>query len=199
MSNNLGYNDDVVLEGATDGTRIGNTGDRLKVESGLTADPTDIAIYKSTLLLNGSTSNMNVNGSVTPVNFDFSPSSGETWFLNSITILIADPGTPDINEFGAIGSTLTNGVDFLIRSNGTEYTIANFKNNAEITTFCSHTRNWDGALGWLNEVDALTGSIYFKYPMTVKYSTSDYIRFKIRDNLTNISYFYANALMYRKI
>ncbi len=193
-------NDDITIKGGTDSTTIGNVADRLKVDTAIgTPVPTTNVIYKHAMLLNGSSFNMNANGSVTPVNFDFTPATGETWFLERIVCTLGDPGTPDFNEFASLGAALTNGCDLLIRSNGVEYTIDNFKQNMGVHTAFAEHNYYPTNLGWLNEVDMFSGVMAFDKPIALTNATSDYVRLKVRDNLTNILFFTMSVKVWRTI
>jgi hypothetical protein len=188
------------IDGGTDNTTIGNVGDRLKVDASAgTPVPSTNVVYKQIMLLSGSAFNMKVNGSSTPVNFDFTPASGETWFLERISCVFGDPGTPDFNEFGSLGAALTNGCDLLVRSKGTEYTISNIKENMGLQLAFSENNYYPTNLGWFNEVDMFSGSMLFGQPIVLQNSTSDYIRLKVRDNLTGVLFMSMSVKCWRTI
>lgn len=191
----------VRIEGATDSTQIGNVGNRLKVDalSSVSPVPSANVIYKQVMLLNGSVFNANVNGSVTPVNYDFTPSSGEIWYLDKVSCILGDPGTPDFSEFASLGSALTNGCDLLVRSGGTEYNICNIKENAGMQLAFSEHNYFPTNLGWLNEVDMFSGTMQFSPPIKLDNTTSDYIRFRIRDNLTGVLFLVLSIKAWRVI
>ena len=80
-----------------DGADNGNVADvtsqrRLKVDAALSAIPTTPVEYKIVALEDAGSELMNVNGSVTPVEFDFVPATNETWYLERITFIINDNG-----------------------------------------------------------------------------------------------------------
>lgn len=158
-------------------------------------------IYQSPFLLNSGSEDMNVDGSVTPLNFDFAPSLGETFFVKSLTFLILDTGTTDPGDFGAITGALTNGLQFLIRSSGTEYEITNLKTNADIeVSLIQGIGSLPGnPAGWMNNLDWRSGKIEFNIPIRLDGDTSDYVRFKVRDDLTGIGQMCAAILIFRKI
>lgn len=59
-------------------------------------------------------SNMNVNGSITPVDFFIQAQPGETISIQQINVTITDSGNPAINDYGSVVGPLTNGSLFFI-------------------------------------------------------------------------------------
>lgn len=188
-SNSTNSRDESKVEvvGATDGTSIGNVGDRLKVDAQISSQiPTNVrAIYFIDYLRNAGSALMSVNGSVTPVNFDFTPASSETWYLEQMSIFIQDTGTMNATNFGSI-SALTNGIEILARSNGTEYTVSNIKNNESIAHIFNEGKLPGPSSGFIETSDAYLGTVFFRNPILLQNSTSDYARVKVRDNLGGI-------------
>lgn len=197
---------DQVIQGATDGTDIGNVGDRLKVDASLTSGgitlvPSSIIVHSDDYVKNAGSSAMNVNGSVTAQNFDYSPASSTTVYVDAIGLVISDPGTPDFVDFGSI-TALTNGLQLKVRTNGTEYTFCNLQNNTDISLHFGGSYAYVpglGQLGWLNETDFFLGFMTFRNALTLKNSTSDYIRFTVRDNLTAVDRLQALVKAWRVI
>jgi hypothetical protein len=185
LSFNADDGDSTQLKGATDLTLIGNTGDRLRVDGLISPVPSTTIIYFDTRLYNGSSELMNVNGSVTPVNFDFTPASGETWYLDSITLFLQDNGVTSPTSFGAI-TELTNGLEFRVKSNGTEYLISSCKNNMHLSLHFKEDQFVPGTTGLFETADIFTGRANFKNPIILKNSTSDFVRMRVRDNLSGL-------------
>lgn len=159
--------------------------------------PADKAIHLQSYLLNGSSSVMSVNGSVSSVNFDFTVPSGQTIYLYGIGVFILDSGTIDPTDFGSI-TGLTNGVDFKIRTNGTEYTVVNFKNNIDLALYFTENPLSDpGTSGFFSANDFAMFYRDFSPEMTLSQSTSDYVRMTIRDNLTAVDQFRAKIFYWR--
>lgn len=149
-------------------------------------------------MLNGASDNLIVNGSVTPVNFDFTPASGETWYLEGLQLVFSDSAAQTPAEFANL-TALTNGVDVLVRTNGTEYTLTNLKNNSQVLQFFHDNKIIHlGSSNFFN-VDGFTGDIHFPIPMTLQNSTSDYVRVQIRDNLTGMDYFTIRVTLWRVV
>ena len=80
-------------------------------------------------LLNGGSSDMNVDGSSTAVTFKAVPSAGKYWMIARVMIYFSGGTAFSEDKFGNL-TALTNGVDVLC--NGT--VIVNWKNNMDIQT-----------------------------------------------------------------
>jgi hypothetical protein len=76
--------------------------------------------------------NMNVDGSVTNVEYFIKASSSQDIYINSLSLRIGDGGSPTLNKFGAL-TALTNGVEWKwVTSNlGTEILHEGIKTNLE--------------------------------------------------------------------
>lgn len=88
-------------------------------------------------VLTGLNPSMNVNGSITPVEYQFRPPVGEAWILNEMFVQILT-NTININdtEFGDVGA-LTNGIEAkIINDSGIilDYTeLGNLKSNNDLS------------------------------------------------------------------
>lgn len=195
--------DDKYIKGGTDNTLIGNIGDRLKVSGGIPSLPLNNTIHVPSYLTNGSSSSMTVDGSSTPVEFTWSPPSSQTWYLQTIEMLLIDPGTMDAGDFGSISGSLSNGVLVTIRSQGTLYTIVNLQTNADLSLLFggggtgSNSGSIFDSAGFLDSSDIFRGSKAFSSPIILQNSTSDFVKITIRDNLTSLSHFRASINKYR--
>lgn len=192
-----------IQDGTGNGYQVGVTStNRLKVDSevSLSPAPKDNVIHKAGWLLNGSSSAMNVDGSSSNVSFTFTPSSGEAWYLTDLFFLIFDPSSMNVNEFGS-ANALTNGIDLLIKSSGTEYLYSNLKNNTDINLAFNTTTTIDSgaSTGFYNDGEWYSGSKRFDVPIRLANSTGDYINFKVKDNLTSIEYLKAGFHAWRII
>lgn len=174
---------------------------RLKTASvGASGQPvipyTDI-IYKTVEILNGSSNNMNVNGSSVNVNFDFAPVTGEVWYLESIQMFLQDNGTTLATSFGSISGGLTNGVRLIIKTKSVEQELAVLKNNIDISMVFKNDPQIPGTSGLFESSDIFVGEILFRIPIVLKGDLEDKIRFIIRDNLTRMDHFRARAKVWR--
>lgn len=157
-------------------------------------------IYRTTNLLNGTSKNMSVNGSGTPVNFQFVPTGSDIWFLESVGLFFIDPGTMDYNDFAGISGSLTNGLKLVIRSNGVEYEICNVVDNAQVVAFFNqYTSLGKSSSGIIDEDDSYTGHMKFDVPIKLNAATGDYVRFQVRDSFTSITGIESYAKLWRQI
>ena len=195
----FGENDDIQIKGASDGTLTGNVGDRLKTDSSTSPIPSSNVIHLCAELTNSGSNSMAVNGAVTPVNFEWTPPSGETWYLAAINMLLWDNGTSAPTAFGAIAGGLTNGVQVHINSNGTVYTYTNLQNNMGIALCFRDNYYVPGTSGLFETSDLVTCQVKFPVPIRLTQSTADYIQFTIRDNLSGVDAFRASALVWKAI
>lgn len=186
------------INDAATGAKAGVVGDRLKVTTDVSPVLPVNVIYACQRLLNSGSASMAVNGSVTPVNFDFIPASGETWYVETIGLFLQDNGTTSPTNFGSL-ATLTNGVDVLIRSNGVEYNYTNLKTNIDIAMCFRDNYFVPGTVGLFETNDIAISEVIFKQPMILQNSTSDYVRFRIRDNLTGLDQFRAGCRVWRTV
>jgi len=137
----------------------------------------------NTYLLQATNSNMNVNGSSTPVSYIYTVPAGKCAFIVRSFITLEDgiaalsPG-----DFGAISGALSNGVQ--INLNGSE--IANWKTNREIrNTMFDFDEQFGGA-----------GSYVGRWTHTRDYNgnplfldAGETFECKIRDDLTDLDQF----------
>lgn len=165
----------------------------------LSAVPADDVFYLwSPLRTSGGNDSMDVNGSGTPQDFFFQPASGDTCYVTRINFLIFDPGTMDVNDFGAIAGTLSNGVQIIHRRNGVEREIANLRKNAEISKLFESNFNPssqdDFGSGFLDTRDVYVGTLMFEPNIIIDGNTNDRIIFRIRDNLAPLTEMTASVL-----
>lgn len=156
-------------------------------------------VYDNSHFLLGGSDDMNVNGSVTPQNFVYAPPSGQVWYVESVSIIFLDAGTPTAQEFGNITS-LTNGVRLIATIDSVEYTICHVQNNGQLT-LCFLPNNYAAGVGggWLDDQDAYAGSKVFHVPIRLNGTNGDKLTFRISDNLTGIDVFVATGNSFRVI
>lgn len=198
ISNNYGISSGAVRTAAQIGNSTGSadfnsgiiTAQTLRVTLPTNQTPPDFVTIKE-YLTNGGSKNMNVDGTLgTPVIFSVAPTSGLTYFIESISFFINDTGTMDYTDFGAIAGALTNGILFRVISKGTTYNIVNITDNIDIAmTFKSDSLAGNGAtsVGFFNDTDFFIGELTFENPIILQNSTSDQIEAQIRDSLSGIN------------
>ena len=142
---------------------------------------------------------MNVDGSSTPVIFDYEPGSGETWIVEQIGILILDSGDMSNSNFGSI-SSLTNGLDIKIEIEGTSYVYKNLKDNTDIVlAFPEQGLVGNSSTGFLSEEDYYVGLFRIPYPIKLHYGEDDSISAVVNDDLTGIGRLRMSALLWRPV
>lgn len=142
------------------------------------------ANYYSSYLLNGSASNMNVNGATVNQNFSYTADT-TVKYLEYITFYISDNSNFDETDFGAL-TQLTNGLLITYRSKGQVKTFANLQNNVDIFTIFREDGFSDVDTGLLGTSRLYTGSIKLQQRITLDPGQGDYVRATVRDNLTDL-------------
>ena len=174
------------------GVAVDSVNGKLKVATDASGDftlspmPSKKVIYKIVNLLNGSSKNMTVNGSTTPIDFDFAPAANEVFYLDSIAMFLADNGVANYDRFGIISGGLSNGIDILIKNNGSEQLVANIKDNADIIKFFDTNFAPPGTGGFMDEDDLYSGRMNFEIPIKLDGANGDYVRVRIKDDLTEV-------------
>jgi hypothetical protein len=183
----------------SDDTEIGNVGDRLKVDAVFnvgSAPPDDIQYFKR-YLLNGSSSDMTVDGSTTPVTFKLAVTATETWFVDQIIFTILDAGNNDPEKFGAV-SVLTNGLDFNFKIDGITHLYRNVKDNGDVaSTF--RDQFMGSAAGYMHNGNFYVGFEEFKDEVTVRAGNSDEVQVVVNDDLTGIDRLQVSIRYWKKI
>ena len=183
----------VGIEGGTDGTKIGNASDRLKVDIDALPGgnepiiPADETTYFTDYVKNGGSPDLNVNGATTPVEFSMGPSGSDTWYLTEIVIMIQDGGNLDATDYGAIASGLTNGLLIEHSLVGTDYQIANLKINVDLAVTFSNQALEGTSQGFLNDSNLFIGAFKVEPEITLNASNSDVLKVTVRDNLTALT------------
>ena len=138
----------------------------------------------SEFLVDGSSNDMTVDGSVTPVEFTVVPNTGKILYVFSITIVIEDTSI-NFDKYGGVPA-LTNGVDYKIKENGeAEFTAANIKRNGDYYAFVNEL------ILDSSTTDILVGKVLIQVNngTTIKLtdSNSEYIKTVVNDDLTSIN------------
>lgn len=131
----------------------------------------------------GGATAMNINGSVTPVEFKFVPTTRSLVYTFTITSVAVNVQT--ITDYGNISGGIANGVYFYSYDGVTEIPFFNVRRWVEFThatTAGSTTLNLNGN----NTEDTMSATMLFKDPIVIEPGRE--IRVRIRDNLTGIKY-----------
>lgn len=160
-----------------------------------TADPT--LIFRQKMMNGGGSSNMRVNGLVTPVVFQVlaDPSVdillSELRFVFSATAIVFDGA-----QFGQSFGTLPNGIlaEILV-NNGQPATLSNIQVNEHFLEFATVTGiNVHTEFSGTNDV--LVASYSLAGSMKLKANTTDKVKITIRDNITAVQFKYLQATVY---
>jgi len=140
--------------------------------------------------LNGTSKDMTVNGSTTPVLYRVECEVGEDQFINAFRGWVADNGIK-FGQFAGKNSPLTNGLEITIRSEGEERiflaetikTTEDFQNHLAdpVNLFRLHVQAGR---------DLLTAETVFENPFVVRacgtFPIDDFLQVKIQDNLKTL-------------
>lgn len=141
-------------------------------------------------------SDLLVNGSVTPVVFTVAPPVGEIWFIQTVTWLFDDSGTTNLTDFGAINGGLTNGVLLEERIDSVNHVGANLINNIDIIMIFPLI--FSGASGGVgNSTQLYVGRLGPTTALTLNGDDGDLIRITVRDNVTGLNAFRMGATYMR--
>lgn len=144
------------------------------------------AVYIKEAVLNGTSKDMNVNGSSTNVNFRYTPASG-VYYLEQLSLVIEDQGDFLTTNFGAL-ATLTNGIQINVKTKGQTFTIATIKENADIYgLFTEAPASQAIAQTLAASINSYWAAWRLQNRIVLDSSLGDYIEFKVRDNLTGLT------------
>lgn len=158
-------------------------------------DLANIRLYRD-FLKSGGSPDMNVNGSVTPVEFSISSQLNRTVWITGVRFILEDVSlemnTQDFRRFGTAtvaGVGLTNGILFSTTQSGETIELV-----AEPIQFVGDFFSYaDSYLNLINSVgsqeDFLTFDFNFEKPIVLAEGGNDKISVLIRDNLTAINKF----------
>ena len=140
-------------------------------------------------LLNGTNKSMDVGATT---EFNIAPPAGKVWFIESITISIADAGDFDISDFGAIAGPLTNGLICQVDSKGTTKEMFNLRDNMDLYSVFNDSFVGNTLPGGLFGTDEniYTGTYRLQNRIALDGDLSDKIYFTVRDNLTGLNELY---------
>lgn len=130
--------------------------------------------------------NMNVNGSVTPVEFYFQAEPNRMVYINKLGFLVSDAGNTDFDNYGSLPGPLTNGITLYTIIDGVEI---------PLTPVIKKTADYFG-IGALAQFVDLSGSSrlanytfsLFDYSegIILNGDDGDILGIRINDNLTGL-------------
>jgi hypothetical protein len=150
-------------------------------------------IFYDKLKTTGNAVSLLVNGSSTPVEFKLNADVSYDLRIAEIRfVFVCDSFLIDGTSFGPI-TGLTNGIILDTQSNGLVGTLVNVKQNEDFLALYSPS----GTTVQVNTVkDYIIAGIYFGGAIVLKKGTSDYIRARVRDNLTNAKMAYLTVTVH---
>jgi hypothetical protein len=128
----------------------------------------------------GAAIEMNVNGSVTPAQFELRPSSVQIWRVARLVVQIIAPAPAAANQFGSLAE-LANGILLEVR-NATLQLI-------DLTAGQPIKANRDFGLGWSTSIaDDIVGAEWLlEAPLRLEGGLGEFLRLTVRDNLTTLT------------
>lgn len=141
---------------------------------------------------NGGSSDLTVNGSGTPVDFIISASPDKERFFTSLRFEALGNGI-QFTKFLSQNGSLTNGIEVTIRSNNSEITFPAILATEDFASYWSRGPS-DFDVFDVSGTDYFRATLNFEAPFQLfkqgTFSTDDFIRVRVRDNLaTGISRF----------
>jgi len=153
--------------------------------------PKNTLLLRTEFLENGGAPDMNVDGSVTPVTFSWSPPAGiGDVLLERFQIVLVHTNITDYNSFGNLPG-LTNGIKVIPNFNGTPFTFVTIKRNIEFTQFSTTTQNVFNQQSDINQ-GSIQFDIQFYWPQAFNNSNL-ILSVEVADDLTNLDYLRANV------
>ena len=143
-------------------------------KNGLIPQPQRFIRYFGKTFQASGSSNLAIDGSTVPVNFDIVVPAGEVWFLRRCNVYVAESGALSSDKF-ANGPVLANGLDFRCSING-NFSPIDFllQNNADLAT------NFFGNIN----VNTFIGTTEFFKETTLTGDTGDFLRIVVQDDVT---------------
>lgn len=148
-------------------------------------EPATNVIYKNGYCTNGLNVNLNVDGSVTPVEFTYSPGAGSLEYIDFLSALIYDSGNNSFSGFG-VGPRLTNGVKLDVKTKGIVYNLGYLFDNKDFILTFSGNFGAQGNGGFAPD-DSFWGSFVFRVPIVLDESQGDYFKVTVQDDLSGFN------------
>jgi hypothetical protein len=161
-----------------------------------TETPVNPSLIYTQKLLNGSSSSLLVNGSVTPVVFEVAADADIDIALNELRFVFCSSSIVfDGTKFGQ-DSALVNGILVeLIVNGGDTATISTIKINENFLEFAS-TAGINVFTEFSGTNDLITASYSLGGSMRLRAGTSDKVKVTVRDNLTATTFKYLQSTLY---
>ena len=175
------------IEGDSDGTKIGNVDDNLRVIARFSNAPAGHVVHFSEIALNGGSGDLTVDGSSTPVEFTIGPGAGVTWYIFEFNIIIDDTGNANPDSYGAIASGLTNGLLIEQTIDSTDYEFDTIKTNAQLVQAFGAQAFRGTANAFLNSGNFYSGTRLLREPIRLDGTAGDEIKVTVQDDLSGLT------------
>lgn len=139
-------------------------------------------LYARFFLTNGSSELFNVNGSSTPVLFDYAPAANEVFYANALHVVLTTNGNVNsIDKFMDL-SSLTNGLLYETTINGNVRPV-NVQDNFELISRLD--TSFDVKI--IGNFTVVNGSLALTNPFPLVGANGDNVTLTVRDNLSSLS------------
>lgn len=164
---------------------------------------TALLVEREYLTNSAGSSNLNIDGSVTAVDFSIRAQSGITKWITGFDVLFEDGqldmSTTEFRRFGDAAATLTNGILIFAEQSGVTTNIA-----VDPIQIMGDFFNYaDGYINLINAIAANTDFLKWTFmldkPIVIPAGTQDRFVFRIRDNLTAMNSFKVIARGYKEL
>lgn len=137
---------------------------------------------------NGGSSNLNVNGSVTPVVFEYNPPNNYDIEINQLTFLFEDTGAFAFGNKFILNTlaTLANGLLLECKGDDLAFTWQNMKRTRDIIEIAEIFDIITGAVNFMRVNVHLPRSLRLSRNGT--FAAKDYLRVTVRDDLTTLDF-----------
>lgn len=152
-------------------------------------------IVQVTFLLHTGSAAMNVNGATVNVDFTFTPAANTRYFISELFFYMDDSTVTNPTNFGN-GGGLTNGILLTISSFGTATDYMTIKTNAD-AALSFNAREGVGQAALLSTNQSLIGMLKLDPAPVMIGNSSDFIRCRIRDNLTGINFIHMGIVAFQ--
>jgi hypothetical protein len=152
-------------------------------------------------LLNGTSDDMTIDGSSTPVEFKFVADSTGTYdyFIQDVSVHGQDNGIKYYSNFLAM-SVLTNGllVQATTEAGTRDLTINPIKRTEDFKHEFTRGKPYNYSFEQPPGIDDVLATLEFPQPIILRAGTSDKISIYVRDNLTSVTTLHSSAVGFRK-
>lgn len=151
-------------------------------------DIPSLLIANAIRLAGGGSSNLNVNGSLTPVVFEYTPSNNYDIEITALSLLFEDSGAFAFGSKFILNtlSTLPNGLLLEVKASDQTVTWQNMKRTRDILEICEDFDIITGTTNFFRAKIHLPKSLRLLRAGT--FAQPDYIRLTVRDDLTAIDW-----------